>query len=162
MKPLASAVLLLTALASTPPVAAADDPGLLRLASCQDSWLDWRRDETQMKRFADLVLGGFSRQDRSPAFIPQSPSSLLGFPITELYPQSVGMGLGFSVAITASFDEARQGFEKLLGKPMACSRGEGMRNCELVLGEKKTAMLMAPDKAGSRQALVGCYYYYEK
>ena len=34
----------------------ADDPGLLRLASCQDSWLDWRRDETQMKRFADLMI----------------------------------------------------------------------------------------------------------
>lgn len=162
MKPLACTALLLTALAATPPVTAADEPMLLRLASCQDSWLDWRRDEAQMKRFADVVLGGFSRQDRSPAFVPQSPASLLGFPVTELYPQSVGMGLGFSVAITASFDEARQGFEKLLGKPMACSRSDGMRNCELVLGEKKTAMLMTPDKAGSRQALIGCYYYYEK
>ena len=53
--------------------------------------------------------------------------------------------------------------EKAAGKPLTkCETGEGMRSCELQIGEKRTLMLMAEDNPKATTTLVGCYYYYEK
>jgi hypothetical protein len=37
-----------------------------------------------------------------------------------------------------------------------------MKSCDLVLAEKRNLTLMAEDNPKSTQALVGCYYYYER
>lgn len=153
---------LLLVLATSGAAHAADEPNLLRLASCQDSWLDWKDDPVRMRRFGAGLEQRFVDKERGGAWEPKSATSLLGFGVAEVYPQSVGMGLGFSVVVNAPFMQVRQAYEKLLGKPLACQTSDGMRACELPLAENKTAMLMAGEKADSKSTLLGCYYYYEK
>jgi hypothetical protein len=160
---LAVASFALIALSCTPWLThAADDPSLLRLSTCQDSWLEWKNDEPRMTRFAAVFESQFTRDDQNASFVPKSSMTLLGYPVVQVFPQSVGMGLGFSVVVNAPYAQVRQGFEKQLGKPMKCAVSEGTNACELSLGDKKTAMLMASDKPDAKATLVGCYYYYEK
>lgn len=144
--------------------AADDDAQLQRLALCQESWFDWKDDEARLAR-----LGGFIRSRFTPpapqgdgAFTPNAAMQVLGLPVTQVYPQSVGMGVGFSVALQADFAQARTVMEKQLGKPMACSDGDGMRACELKVGPKKTAVLMAPLNGSAKTSLMGCYYFYQQ
>lgn len=164
----AASVLLAGVSLVAPSQAAADDAAqaqqqLLRMATCQDSWYDMRRDEGRMRQFAALVQGGFEPQRQSPAFLPRRATTLLGHPVVELYPQSVGMGVGFSVALDAPFERAKADFERALGKPLTrCESGDGMHSCELPLGEKKTAILMAPMQPGVARTLLGCYYFYQQ
>ncbi len=141
---------------------AADEPNLLRLATCQDSWLDWKTDELRMGRFVAHLEQKFVRSEQDAYFVPKAATTLLGHPVAQVYPQSVGTGLGFSVLVNVPFVQARQSFEKQLGRPLKCSTSDGMRACDLSLGEKKTAMLIASDNPGSKTTLLGCYYYYEK
>ncbi len=162
MKRALASTLLFALIVWTSAPRAADDPALLRLSTCQDSWLDWKNDDARMARFVD----GFERQfvpaKQAAAFEPKAPMTLLGHPVAQVFPQSVGMGLGFSVLVNAPFTQARQSFEKQLGQPLKCSTSDGMKACELTLGEEKTAMLMAADSPGGKTTLMGCYYYYEK
>lgn len=52
--------------------------------------------------------------------------------------------------------------EKQLGRALPCERSDGAMACELKLGEKKTAMLIAPLQGSDRQStLLGCYYVYQ-
>ena len=86
-----------------------------------------------------------------------------GLKVTQLFPESVGMGVGFSVLVDATFDTARQALEPKLGKPLRqCESGDGMRICELPIAEQRTVMLMSGDPPNDRTTLVGCYYLYEK
>jgi hypothetical protein len=48
------------------------------------------------------------------AFEPKAPMTLLGHPVVHVFPQSVGMGLGFSALVRAPFAQVRQSFEKQL------------------------------------------------
>jgi len=141
---------------------AAEDPAMLRLLTCQDSWLDWKNDEARMRRFVNTVEAQYVRSEQGTAFTPKAPTTVLGHPVAQVYPQSVGMGLGYSVVVNAPFTVARQSFEKQLGRPLKCSTSDGMRACELPVAEKKTAMLMASDNPSNKTTLLGCYYYYEK
>ena len=160
MKRAPAAALLLALIALSSAACAADDPALLRLSTCQDSWLEWKNDAARVARFTEIFERQFTPAKEPAAFEPKTAMTMLGHPVAHVFPQSVGMGLGFSVQVNAPFAQVRQSFEKQLGRPLQCSTGDGMKSCELALGEKKTAILMAADKPGSRTTLLGCYYYY--
>lgn len=162
MKTVSIAAVWLALLAVQAPSRAAADAAMLRLVSCQDSWLDWKDDAPRMTRFASSLERQYARSQQGDSFVPKAPMTLLGHPVAHVFPQSVGMGLGYSVLVNAPLALAREGFEKQLGQPMRCSTSDGIDACELPLGEKKTAMLMASASPGNKTTLLGCYYYYEK
>jgi hypothetical protein len=141
---------------------AADDPYLTRLALCRDSWLDWKDNPAQMKPFGEHFRSAFTRNDTDPFFVPKEEVSVAGLRIVQAYPDSVGMGVGFSLLVAASYDKARKTLERELGKPfIKCEASDGMHSCELGIAEKRTVTLMAQDDMADK-TLIGCYYYYEK
>jgi len=86
-----------------------------------------------------------------------------GLNLTQVFPGSLGMGVGFSVLVDATFDVARQAVERDLGKPMDdCREGDGMHTCELSIAEQRTVILLSEDPPNDKTTLIGCYYYYEK
>jgi hypothetical protein len=145
------------------PASAADDVGLARLALCQDSWLDWSKtNPAQLQKMGAHIGAGFSHHDNDPFAVPNAPTSVMGLRIVQAYPDSVGMGVGFSLLVDAPFGTARGTMEKALGKKLShCEAGDGMHSCELQIAEKRTAVLMTADNEKNR-TLVGCYYYYER
>lgn len=156
----AGAVVML--LAAIVPTTAADDLSLERLAMCQDSWLVWSKtDPVRMKTFTDNIQSNYSRSDAF--FVPKSPKTVAGFHVTQVYPESVGMGVGFSIVVDGKFDAVRRAVEGKVGKSLkACETSDNMRSCELEIGEERTLTILAEDNAKSSTTLFGCYYYYEK
>jgi hypothetical protein len=143
---------------------AAEDLSLERMATCQDSWLDWEKNEpAQLKTFGDQFRADFSQSENDPFFVPKTDTSIDGLRVLQVFPGSVGMGVGFSAVVDATFENAKRTFSKALGKPLEkCDVSDNMRSCELEIGEKQTFVLMAEDSAKSTTTLLGCYYYYEK
>ncbi|HEY1629834.1 MAG TPA: hypothetical protein VGF56_00865 [Rhizomicrobium sp.] len=141
-----------------------EDPGILRLATCQDSWFDWQKtDPAKLQKFAAYFRNDFTHSDNDPFAIPKTAKSIGGLHITQVFPGSVGMGVGFSVTVDARFDAAKAMLEKTLGKKLGkCETGDGMHMCELKIAEKRTVTLMASDNPKDSTTLVGCYYFYEK
>ena len=160
----ARAGILTAVLAAATPAQAADNPGIERLATCQDSWFDWKSsDPAQLQKFAASFQAGFSRKERDPFFVPKSSQTVAGLPLAQVFPDSVGMGVGFSVVVNANFDKTKTSLEKKLGRSFKCEPpSDNMRACEQTIGEKKTVVLMAEDNPKSTTALFGCYYFYEK
>lgn len=156
--PLSPALVL--ALAVGGPAVAADNIQAQRLATCEDSWLEWKDDAVRMKRFADDIEANYTPGAEGAGFAPKAPMQAFGFGVVQLYPQSVGMGVGYSLLLNAGFVPARQRLEKQLGKPMSCSTSEGVTACSLPLSDKKTAMLMTGENGKSKTSLIGCYYFY--
>jgi hypothetical protein len=146
------------------PVYAADDPEVTRMALCQDSWLDWQKsDPAKLAAFGNRFRTEFAHKDNDAFVTPARPASVAGLRVTQIFPNSVGMGVGFSATVAADFKTARATIEKTIGKKLAhCEKGDGMNACELAVAEKRTVMLMAADTPKSRETLVGCYYYYER
>jgi hypothetical protein len=147
------------------PAQAADNVVIERLATCQDSWFEWKSsDPTRLKNFVDRFQANFSPQGNGGAFAPRSSQTVAGLPVAQVYPESIGMAVGFSVVVNANFDTTRTTLEKRIGKPIKkCEPpSDNMRTCELELGEKKTIALMAEDNPKSTTTLFGCYYFYEK
>jgi len=162
-QPLARALLALATAASAGTAVAADDPTLQRLALCQDSWFEWKDDEARTKRYVADVERRFEPIPQGAgAFRPKAPVHALGYSIAQLYPQSVGMGVGFSLIVQADFAQARAAIERQLGQPMTCTASDGARACEIQLDDKKTALLMTGQNGTAKTSLVGCYYFYEK
>jgi len=157
-----SLVLMVAALAV--PARAADDLSIERLVTCKDSWFDWKNGNApQLKSFGEHFQSDFTQKESDAFFVPKSEDSIAGLKVTRVFPNSVGMGVGFSVFVDAPFDEAKLRFEKSLGKPLKkCEVGDGMRTCELDIADKRTFMLMAGDDAKATPTLAGCYYFYEK
>lgn len=143
---------------------AADDPSIERMATCQDSWLDWNKtDPARLKTFGDRFRADFSRRANDPFFVPRTETTVAGLRVLQAFPDSVGMGVGFSITVEATFDKTRESVSGILGKPLEkCETGDGMRMCELEIGEKRTFTLMAKDDPKNATTLLGCYYYYEK
>lgn len=151
----------LVCLSSVP--ARAVDSLFERLATCQDSWRDWKENPAQMKVLGDTFTASFTRKPDGAAWAAKPGVTVLGLPVTEGYPQSVGMGVGFSLTVDATFDTTRSHVEKAIGKALQkCEASDGMKSCELELAPQRTVMLMAEDSAKSKTTLVGCYYLYEK
>ena len=151
-------------LAAVAPAGAVDDVSIERLATCRDSWVDWKmNDPAQLKKFFDHFQSDFSRSESDPFWNPKIAKSIVGLRIKQAFPESVGMGVGFSVTVDATFDEARRRLEKLLGKSLnKCETGDNMRSCGLEIADKRTVTLMAEDNPKSTVTLIGCYYFYEK
>ena len=147
--------------AATASAGAADDALLQRMTLCQDSWLDWKTDEMRLKRFVNEVESRFSHAG-GPAFTPKAPTRAFGLPVAQLFPQSVGMALGFSVIVNADLAQARRALEGQLGRTMKCEGSAEGQGCEVKIGENKTVVLMSDGDGKARQTLLGCYYYYEK
>jgi hypothetical protein len=145
-------------------VRAADDPNIERMATCRDSWLDWKKnDQDQLKKFGDHLGSILSQEESSGSFPTKTDTSIAGLHVTRIFPESVGMGVGFSVVVGAPFDTTRKTAERIFGKPLKkCDSSDNMRTCELEIGEKRTFMLMAEENAKTPATLLGCYYYYEK
>ncbi len=146
------------------PAWAAGDPALERMAICQDSWLDWNKsDPALLAKFGDHFRTEFSQHGNDPFLVPSADVSVLGLPVAQAFPESVGMGVGFSLTLDASFDMTRRALEKKLGHSLEhCDTSDGMRTCELEIADKRTVMLVAGDDPKSTKTLLGCYYYYEK
>jgi hypothetical protein len=160
-----TAGLLTLFLAGLAPAQAADNLGLERLAICQDSWLDWKAsDPARLKKFIDGFQADFSHNGNDAFFVPKSSQTVAGLPVAQVFPESVGMGVGFSIVVNANFDKTKASLEKKLGKAInKCEPpSDNMRTCELEIAEKKTITLMAEDNPKSTTTLVGCYYFYEK
>lgn len=146
------------------PTLAADDAALTHMALCQDSWVEWgKNDPARFKMFAEHIHAAFSHHDNEPHWLPKASVSVLGLDVAQAFPDSVGMGVGFSLTVDAPFDKARAAMEKALGKTLHhCEVSDGMKNCELEIAPQRTVTLMAGDSPKSHQTLIGCYYYYEK
>jgi hypothetical protein len=152
-------------LAAIIPAQAADNLGMERLATCQDSWLEWKSSNpAQLKKFVESFQSGFSHKESDAFFVPTSSQTVAGLPVAQVYPESIGMAVGFSVVVNANFDKTRESLEKKIGKSLRkCEPpSDNMRTCELAIGEKKTILLMAEDNPKSTTTLFGCYYFYEK
>jgi len=146
------------------PALAADDDALARMALCKDSWVDWQKsDPAKMKAFVARFATEFVPHDNDPFALPKSDVSVLGFRVIRAFPESVGMAVGFSLSVDATYDDARKALEKALGKPLQkCETGDDMRMCELEIAPQRSAVLNAEDKPGAHDTLIGCYYFYEK
>lgn len=156
----AAAAIALACAATGPQAAPADEPTLQRLLLCQDSWLDWKDDDSRMGPLVRYFETSFNRAPRGGAFTPKAPMQVLGHSVVQVYPQNVGMGVGFSLVVDVGFAQARAGMEQQLGRPMSCTTSDGMRACELRLDDKKTAMLVTGLNGNAPTSLVGCYYFY--
>jgi len=151
--------------AAAGPGEAADNLTIERLAICQDSWLDWKDgDPARIKTFSDSFQRDFLRKANDAFFVPKSSQTVAGLPVTQVYPESVGMGVGFSVMVGANFDQTKKRLEQKIGKPLnKCEPpSDNMRTCELTIGPKKTLLLVAEENPKSSTTLFGCYYFYAK
>ena len=162
MKSLLTATTLALLCAWTAPAGAADDALLQRMTLCQDSWLDWKDDEARVKRYVAELESRFTHGARGTGLTPKAPTKAFGLPVAQLFPQNVGMALGFSVIVNADFVQARRALEGQLGRTVKCQSSDGQTACELKIGEEKTVVLMSEDNGQSKRTLLGCYYYYEK
>jgi hypothetical protein len=157
-------LILLALLSAAPPQAAdAADDLIERLATCQASWRDWKDDPVQSKHAAEIFNATFGNQASDGSFTPKQKVTVVGLPVLQVYPESVGMGVGFSVVLEATFEDARAHAEKALGKTLSqCENGDGMRTCGLEIAKERTVTLMAGERDTKKRALLGCYYFYAK
>src|ERR1700720_4498921 len=101
------------------PALAADDDALTRMALCKDSWAEWSKsDPAKMKAFAEHIGAQFEHEGNKPFALPKANVSVLGLRVLRVFPDSVGMGVGFSLSVDATFDDTRKAVEKALGKPL--------------------------------------------
>jgi hypothetical protein len=156
--------LLLALLVGVPPAWGADDPRVENLALCRDSWLDWKNtDPARLNSFVAFFRSAFAPNGDDAFVVPKSPMAIDGLKITRVFPESLGMGVGFSVVVDATLDVAKRALERTLGEPLRqCETGDGMRACELKIADQRTVMLMSGDPPNDKTTLVGCYYLYEK
>ena len=129
-----------------------------------DSWMDWKTtDPARLNSVGAYFRSALAHNDNAAFGVPKSPMAIAGLKITKVFPDSVGMAVGFSVLVEAPFDVARRTFEEELGKPLGqCETSDGMRSCGLPIAEQRTVMLMSADPPNDKTTLVGCYYLYEK
>jgi hypothetical protein len=120
--------------------------------AADDVSLDWKKsDAAQLKKSGDHLGVILSKEGREGSFPPKSNASIAGLHVVRVSPESVGMGVGFSVVVEAPFDATRRTVAKLFGKPLAkCDSSDNIRTCELEFGEKRTFMLFAGGKRKDR------------
>jgi len=100
-------------LVAVTPVRAADNLTIERLATCQDSWLDWKNsDPVRLKKFAESFQSDFLQKEKDPFFVPKSNQTVAGLPVAQVFPESIGMAVGFSVVVDANFDRTKTSLAK--------------------------------------------------
>jgi hypothetical protein len=154
------ALLSMTATQGPPPPV---DTAIERLATCQDSWRDWKDNPAESKRVGELFTSTFSQAGKDGSFTTSKKVLVVGLPVKRVYPESVGMGVGFSVILDGTFDDTRARAEKMLGKKLGkCETSDGMHTCELEIAKERTITLLAGEHDERHETLLGCYYLYEK
>jgi len=141
---------------------AAGELSLERLASCADSWMDWKQDAALAEQFRNYFLARFEQEPRSPGWQPRRPATVFGLPVVKAYPQSVGMGLGFSLEVRGTPADVRRAMERAIDRPLQCERAEGALSCEAKLADRRTALVLAADEGRGQPSLIGCFYYYQQ
>ena len=156
--------LLLSLLVGVMPSWGADDPRVENLALCRDSWLDWKTtDPAKLNSFAAYFRSAFTHNGNDAFAVPNAPTTIGPLKVTRVFPDSVGMGVGFSVQVDATFDVSRKAVEQLLGKPLGqCEASDGIRTFGLPVAAQRTLVVMSGDAPNDKTTLVGCYYLYEK
>ena len=146
------------------PARAADDGDLMRMALCKDSWFDWQKSApAKLKAFGEHFRTEFARHGNDPYLLPKKDVFVAGLKVAQAFPQSVGMGVGFSLTVDAPFDVKRKAMEKAFGEPLGqCENGDNMKMCELYLAPQRNFTIMSEDSPKATQTLIGCYYFYEK
>jgi hypothetical protein len=132
--PLATSIALL--MATTAPAIAADEPQLQRLATCKDSWFEWKNDKAKQSRYVDFIKARFVQIEHGGAYAPKVPTTVFGLQVSQVFPGTVGMAVGFSMIVNADFAKARKIFEKQLGHLMKCESGDGMKTCKFQIEDK--------------------------
>jgi hypothetical protein len=143
------------------PARAASEPNLESMVTCQESWLDWKDNPARGKKFGEHLHAAYTAQ-KDGYLVPKAKAALFGLAVKGVYPESIGMGLGFSVSVAGSFDVSRAAVEKALGKSLVCAAdSDEVRACQFELGPNKTVMVVG-DTGDTKTALIGCFYFYEK
>jgi len=125
--------------------------------------MDWDKSSPKVDDFRKMFSVDFKQKGGGAGFAPGKPMSILGHSVSEVYPESVGMGVGFSVLVDAEFDKVKASLEKQVSKPIAkCSKEGDSRSCEYAFAEKKTLLLMEGGRGKNAKTLFGCYYFYAK
>lgn len=145
------------------PARAGEDAAIARMAACQDSWMDWQKTAPKkLEALADHFRASYTPHNNDPYYLPKAPTTIAGLKVLQLYPGSVGMGVGLSVLVEATFDKAKATFEGVIGKKITkCESSEGSHDCELELAPQRSFTLITADNL-PKQTLVGCFYLYEK
>jgi hypothetical protein len=142
---------------------AADDNNIERMATCQDSWFEWKNEPSKLQDFTKHIKSTFVEKENSAFLVPKSEISVFGLKIVQLFPGSIGMAVGFSVIVEADFKKTRASLQKRLKNTFEkCETDDNMLTCELEIGEKKTILLLAEEDGKVVKTLFGCFYYYEK
>lgn len=138
--------------------------GSRRLPKISDAPPGKSADPARLKKLADGLRAGFVAKESGAFLVPKSNQTVAGLPLAQVFPQSIGMAVGFSVVVDAGFAKTKTSLEKKLGKMFGkCERpSDNMRTCELKIAGKRTVLLMAEDNVNSTTTLFGCYYFYEK
>jgi hypothetical protein len=158
----AFALTCLSLFSATSSALAASEPTLESLATCQDSWLDWKDNPAPGKKFTEMLRTGYTADSEDGHLVPKAKTTLLGLPVKSVYPDSVGMGVGFSVGVSADFASAKKAVEKAIGKPLKCEADSAeIRACEAELGPKRN-VTVASEPGNDKYVLIGCFYFYEK
>jgi len=132
---------------------------------CQDSWLEWKeRDPARLQRYVDAIHTNFSRDGNNAWVTPKSPQTVAGLPVLQVYPESVGMGVGFSVLVGTTLDRAKKIIEQKLGRSFGkCEPpSDNIRGCDMKIGDRKTIGVISEDNDKATKVLVGCFYFYAK
>jgi hypothetical protein len=141
----------------------ADDINIERMATCQDSWFEWKNEPSKLEDLTKDIRSTFAEKENSAFLVPKSEKTVFGLKVVQLFPSSIGMAVGFSVIVEADFKKTRTSLEKKLEKSFKkCETGDNMLTCELEIGEKKTILLLAEEDGKNNKTLFGCFYYYEK
>ncbi len=118
---------------------AADDMLFLQLATCRDSWSDWKHIAPKVTPFQDRIAAHLRRIEGAEAHTPIKALSLLDFNVVDVYPGGVTMGLGFSGVVEAEFDSIKMSLENHVGKRITeCSLQENTRDCGCSFAEKSS------------------------
>ena len=125
--------------------------------------MDMRNDPVRGQRFGEVLKAHFVQNDRGPIWKPRQPMTWLGYPVIEITPQNLGMGVGFAVTVKAVSDAVKPAYEKLVGQALGnCAKREGLLTCDRQIAKQRTAMLMAPLTNPELGTLLGCYYLYQQ
>jgi hypothetical protein len=134
-----------------------------RLATCQESWYDYRDDPDKMNTFVKTLDGVFRESSQDQSLVPKGRVTVAGLAVVQAFPESVGMAVGFSVVVDAPFDQAKAAVEKVSRKTLAgCQTSDGMRACGIEIAPKRTLTLLTGENGKGRNTLIGCHYFYEK